>query len=148
MVMIVENLRESREDLDLKQKDVAEFFGIHFSTVSGWETGKDTIPIERLIDYANEYKLSLDYLFGLISKNIPYEPLNLDLDLLARNLTKLRTLNKYTQSGVAEKLNTNQSNYSHYETASNIIPTSFIFGLTRIYKPFSIDELFGRKRKF
>ena len=61
--MIVENLRNSRENLELKQKDVAEFFGIHFSTVSGWETGKDTIPIERLIDYANEYNYSLDYLF-------------------------------------------------------------------------------------
>ncbi len=85
--MIVKNLRSSRENLELKQKDVAEFFGIHFSTVSGWETGKDTIPLERLIDYANEYCLSLDYLFGLISKNEDYYPLNLDLDLLATNLT-------------------------------------------------------------
>ncbi len=33
--MIVENLRNSRENLELKQKEVAEFFGVHFSTVSG-----------------------------------------------------------------------------------------------------------------
>ena len=33
--------------------------------VSGWETGKDTIPLKRLIKYANHYNLSLDYLFGL-----------------------------------------------------------------------------------
>lgn len=49
--MIVKNLRESREMLDIKQKDVAKIFNVNFSTVSGWETGKDTIPLKRLIDY-------------------------------------------------------------------------------------------------
>ncbi len=145
--MIVENLKNSREELELKQKDVADLFGIHLSTVSGWETGKDTIPISRLIEYANEYSLSLDYLFGLISRNVDYYPLNLDLDVLATNLTSLRLKNNYTQILVAKKLNTNQSAYSHYENAHNIIPTSFIYGLTKIYEPFSIDELFGRKKK-
>lgn len=147
MIMILKNLRASREDLDLKQKDVADFFDLHFSTISGWETGKDTIPIERLIDYANEYSLSLDYLFGIISKNETYEPLEFDLDLLAKNLTELRLKNKVTQVFVAKKLNTSQSAYSHYENALNVIPTTFIYGLTKIYKPFSIDELFGRKKE-
>lgn len=145
--MILKNLRASREDLDLKQKDVADFFDLHFSTISGWETGKDTIPIERLIDYANEYSLSLDYLFGIISKNETYEPLEFDSDLLAKNLTELRLKNKVTQVFVAKKLNTSQSAYSHYENALNVIPTTFIYGLTNIYKPFSIDELFGRKKE-
>ena len=53
--MIVQNLRASREDIDVKQKDVAKFFKLHYSTISGWETGKDTIPIEKLIEYANQY---------------------------------------------------------------------------------------------
>lgn len=144
--MILKNLRASREDLDLKQKDIADFFDLHFTTISRWETGKDTIPIERLIEYANEYSLSLDYLFGIISKNEKYYPLDFDLDLLAKNLTELRLKNKVTQSFVAKRLNTSQSAYSHYENALNVIPTSFIYGLTKIYKPFSIDELFGRKK--
>lgn len=130
--------------MDLKQKDVAEFFGIHSSTVSGWETGKDTIPIIRLIEYANEFNYSLDYLFGLISKNEKYYPFDLDLELLAINLTNLRLKNNCPQELVAKRLNTNQSAYSHYENAVNIIPTSFLFGLTKIYDKFSIDELFGR----
>ena len=144
--MILKNFKSSREDLDLKQKDLADFFNLHYSTISGWETGKDTIPIERLIEYANEYFLSLDYLFGIISKNEKYSPIELDLELLAQELTKLRLANKYTQESVAKKLNTTQSAYSHYETATNIIPTIFIYGLTQIYKPFSIDALFGRKK--
>ena len=67
--MIIQNFKYSREELDLKQKDIAEMFGVHFTTVSGWETGKDTIPIERLVDYANRFHYSLDYLFGLTRHN-------------------------------------------------------------------------------
>ena len=144
--MIVKNFKLSRENLELKQKDLAEYFDLHFSTISGWETGKDTIPIERLIEYANEYSLSLDYLFGIVTKNKKYYPINIDLVELAHNLTELRIKNNFTQKEVAKKLNTSQSAYSHYETATNIIPTTFIYGLTKIYSPFSIDELFNRKQ--
>lgn len=73
--MILNNLKESREILDIKQKDIAEFFNINYSTVSGWETGEDTIPTRRLIEYANHYNFSLDYLFGLTRVNkekLPY----------------------------------------------------------------------------
>ena len=144
--MIIKNLRESREDLDLTQKDVAKFFDLDNTTISGWETGKDTIPLEKLVRYANEFNLSLDYLFGIISRNENYYPFELDFELLAKNLTALRLKNNFTQSYVAKKLNTAQSAYSHYETANNLIPTTFLYGLTKIYEPFSIDELFGRKK--
>lgn len=144
--MILKNFKDSREELGLKQKNLAEFFDLHFSTISGWETGKDTIPIDRLIEYANEYCLSLDYLFGIISRNEKYYPIKVDLVDLAHNLTELRLQNKRTQQYVAKKLNTSQSAYSHYETASNIIPTNFIYGLIMIYKPFSVDKLFGREK--
>ena len=38
--MIVQNFKYSREELDLKQKDIVKMFGVHFTTVSGWETGR------------------------------------------------------------------------------------------------------------
>ena len=145
--MIIKNLRKSRENLELKQKDLAEKYHLHFSTISGWETGKDTIPLERLIEYANEYSLSLDYLFGIVTTNKKYYPIDLDILELAKNLTDLRLKNQFTQTAVAKKLNTSQAAYSHYETATNLIPTAFIYGLTQIYKPFSIDALFNRKKR-
>lgn len=145
--MVIKNFKKSRENLDLKQKDIAKIFNIHYTTVSGWETGKDTIPIERLIDYANEFSLSLDYLFGIITKNEKYYPIKLDIMQLAHNLTELRLKNNLTQVVVAKKLNTSQAAYSHYETATNVIPTAFVYNLTKIYKPFSIDELFGREKE-
>lgn len=145
--MIVYNLRNSRENLELKQKDIAKMLGVHFATVSGWETGKDTIPLERLVEYANKFNFSLDYLFGLSNVNQNYIPLKLDLNIIAHNLRKFRKDNKMTQLEVAQKINTTQAAYAHYENAVNLIPTSFLFNLTKVYKPFSIDELLGRKKQ-
>lgn len=146
--MIVKNFKESREILDIKQKDIAEYFNVNFSTVSGWETGKDTIPLRRLIEYANHYNYSLDYLFGITrDSNNKYLPLEIDLELIATNLRKIRKKHNLTQEEVAKKLNTTQASYAHYELAQNLIPTAFLYNLTKIYKPFSIDQLLGRKKQ-
>ena len=144
--MIVKNFKESREELDLKQKDIAQLFNVHFTTVSGWETGKDPFPINRLIDYANIYGFSLDYLFGIIPRNIDYYPLIINKKVLADNFVKLRNNNNFTQEEIADKLNTSQSEISKWEKGDSIIPTSFLYGLTQVCSPFSIDELFGRKK--
>ena len=108
--MIIYNLRNSRENMDLKQKDIAEMFGVHFATVSGWETGKDTIPLERLIEYANRFNFSLDYLFGITKQNdTSYLPLEIDLNVIAQNLRKVRKSHNLTQEDVAKRINTDVS---------------------------------------
>lgn len=146
--MIIKNLRESRELIDKKQKDIAELMKVNFTTVSGWETGKDTIPLKRLIEYANYFNYSLDYLFGLTRTNdTNYLPLTIKLDLIAKNLKLLRKKHNLTQADVAKKINTTQASYAHYENAINLIPTTFLYNLTLIYSPFSIDELLGRKKQ-
>lgn len=144
--MIVRRLRETREELELKQKELTDFFGVTFSTISGWETGKDTIPLKQLIKYGNEYNYSLDYLFGLKNHNEQYKPLTIDLKVVGDNLRKIRKTHERTQQEVADALNTSQSSYAHYENARYLIPTSFIYGLSKIYKNFSIDEILGRKK--
>lgn len=146
--MIIKNLRNSRENIDLKQKDIAKYFDVNYSTISGWETGKDTIPLRRLVEYANHYKFSLDYLFSITKHNDSnYNDLYIDLEIIATNLRTLRKRNGMTQDEVAKKINTSQANYAHYETAVNLIPTTFLYNLTTIYKPFSIDALLGRKKQ-
>ena len=146
--MIIKNLRESRELIDKKQKDIAELMKVNFTTVSGWETGKDTIPLKRLIEYANYFNYSLDYLFGLTRTNdTNYLPLTINLDLMSKNLKLLRKKHNLTQADVAKKINTTQASYAHYENAINLIPTTFLYNLTLIYSSFSIDELLGRKKQ-
>ena len=140
--MIIKNLRESRERLDLKQIDVAKIFPVANSTVSGWETGKDTIPLKNLIKYANYYNYSLDYLFGLSNKKEITSTFEIDLNKISKKLKHLREINNMTQKEVAKHLNTSQSGYPHYENARNLITTTFLYSLTKIYKPFSIDDIF------
>ncbi len=143
--MIVKKFRASREDLDLKQVDLTTLFGVTNSTISGWETGKDTIPLRQLIKYANKFNFSLDYLFGLKDYNEKYLPLEINLNLIAKNLKDIRKKNKKTQQDVAKILNTSSSAYAHYENARYLIPTNFLFNLSLIYENFSIDKLLGRK---
>lgn len=145
--MIVNKFKAIREyELNMTQIELAKILGVHSSTISGWENRKDWIPIKRLIEFANLFNYSLDYIFGLVPKNVLFDKIQIDLPSLAKNLKALRIMNNMTQEQVAEKLNTNQNNYTHYETGINIIPTSFLYDLTKIYKPFSIDKLFNRKR--
>ena len=144
--MIVKNLRYSRENMGLKQKDLTTLFNVTYSTISGWETGKDTIPLRQLIKYANKYNYSLDYLFGLSKTNKEYLPLEIDLDIIAKNLKDIRKANKKTQEQIARVLNTSSGGYAHYENSRYLIPTNFIYSLALFYKDFSIDKTLGRKK--
>ena len=141
--MIVKNFKRSREDLDLKQKDIAKTFKVHFSTVSGWETGKDTIPLKQLIKYANHYKISLDYLLGFTSKN-KYIELEINLKEVGKKLRILRKRHNYTQTQIADKLNTSQSAYAHYESGMYLITTYFLYALLKIYKDVYADYIFKK----
>ena len=142
--MIVKNLRYTRENLGFKQKDLTSLFNVTYSTISGWETGKDTIPLRQLIKYANKYNFSLDYLFGLTNINKQYLPLEINLDIISKNLINIRKQKKKTQEQIAKVLNTSSGGYAHYENSRYLIPTNFIYNLAIYYKNFSIDEVLGR----
>ena len=129
--------------MDLKQKDIAKTFKVHFSTVSGWETGKDTIPLKQLIKYANHYKISLDYLLGFTSKN-KYIELEINLKEVGKRLRILRKRHNFTQEQIAKKLNTSQSAYTHYESGMYLITTYFLYALLKIYKDVSADYIFKK----
>lgn len=139
--MVIKNLRYSRESLDIKQKDLASFLGVHHSTYSGWETGKDTIPIKRLIKYANTYKFNIDYLFGF-SKNKSFPHLyTTDANIIGNNLRTLRKKYGFTQQQIADKLNCGRSTYTLYESGKNIISTEFLYALSKIYPNFSANYI-------
>ena len=145
--MKVKRLRETRENLDLKQIDLTDLFGVTYSTISGWETGKDTIPLKQLIKYANKYNYSLDYLLGLTDKNIEYKDLKINLNTLATNLRKKRKQYGKTQQQIADIINTSQPSYAHYENARYLMPLNFLYNLSKIYNDLSVDEMLGRKTK-
>lgn len=145
--MLEKRLKETREKLELKEKEIALILGVSNKTVSGYETGYDTIPMKNLINYANAFNLSLDYLFGLTDENKSYLPVIINKRAIGQNLKELRRINNKTQEYIANKINVAVGAYSNYENGKYLISVRTIKGLIRIYNPFSIDKLFDRKAK-
>ncbi len=65
-------LKDLREDLDIKQKDIADYLHIKQNTYSQYENGQRQLPIEVLILLAKYYNVSTDYILGLTDLKTPY----------------------------------------------------------------------------
>jgi len=63
-------IRQLREDLDLKQSDLAKETGIDQRTISNYETGKSNPDSFALIRLADFFNVSIDYL--VCRTNIDY----------------------------------------------------------------------------
>lgn len=55
-------IRDLREDMDLRQSDLAEKTGIDQRTISNYETGKTAPDAYALIKLADFFGVSIDYL--------------------------------------------------------------------------------------
>ena len=141
--MIVKRLKDTREDLDLTQKQVGKVLKVSNSTVSGWETGKDTIPLRKLINYCNTYEFSLDYIFGLTRKNNFYTPIKINLNNIGNNIKNIRIKNNLTQEQLADILNTDHALISYYENGLRLINTSFLYSMAVKFN-YSIDKIISK----
>lgn len=62
--MNISRLKDLREDMDLKQKQIADIIKTTQQQYSKYEIGERLIPIDKLIILANYYNVSLDYIVG------------------------------------------------------------------------------------
>lgn len=60
--MVYKNIRNLREDRDLKQKDLAALLNVFQNTYSQYETGVIEITASTLIKLADFYGVSVDFL--------------------------------------------------------------------------------------
>ncbi len=60
--MAFKNLRNIREDNDIRQREVAEYLHISQNTYSQYETGVIALTADVLIKLAEYYHCSVDYL--------------------------------------------------------------------------------------
>lgn len=67
-----ERIRNLREDHDLKQKDLAIYLNCSQVSYSYYEIGKRDIPSSVLIQLAEYYNCSVDYLLGLTDNPTAY----------------------------------------------------------------------------
>lgn len=67
-----QRIRDLREDHDLFQKDLADYLSCTQVCYSNYEMGKRDLPTEVLIQLAQFYSTSVDYLLGLTDEKQPY----------------------------------------------------------------------------
>lgn len=85
-------IRDLREDMDLRQIDVATATGIDQKTLSNYETGKTNPDSVALIKLADFFGVSIDYLVGYSSISIKS---NRDISLrLEKIISELNELQK------------------------------------------------------
>lgn len=63
-------IRDLREDMDLRQIDVAKATGIDQKTLSNYETGKTNPDSFALIKLADFFHVSIDYLVGRLNIDV------------------------------------------------------------------------------
>ena len=63
---IYQRLKDTREDMDKKQEDIAFVLNISRQQYQLYECGKREMPMHHFVTLARYYNVSLDYLAGLI----------------------------------------------------------------------------------
>ena len=67
-MMYFPRLRDSREDADKTQQQIADYLNMQRSVYRRYELGEREIPVWALIKLAEYYHVTTDYLLGLTPK--------------------------------------------------------------------------------
>ena len=67
------NIRNLREERDLRQRQLAEVLHVSQNTYSQYETGVIELTAEKLVLLADFYDVSVDYLLGRTEIMKPYK---------------------------------------------------------------------------
>ena len=73
LVIVMNRLRDLREDKDLTQSDVAKILSCSQTTYSRYESENLNIPVISLKKLAKFYNTSIDYLVGITNEKKPYK---------------------------------------------------------------------------
>lgn len=144
--MNYEIIKELRDYYDKTQQEMADILNVGRSTYAGWENGIDSIPLLKLNELCNYYKISLDYICGLINnKKINKNKTVIDMVNIGIKLKEIRTLNKDTQDTTAKAIGIDQSTYSRYEQGQTMITVYQLIEFAKHYNV-SIDYICNKSK--
>lgn len=139
--MKFKKIKKLRINHNLNQEELAQILEVNRSTYTGWELGTNTIPLRKLFEISNYYKVSIDYITGLNkNNNYIYSSNKINFKIVGKNLKELRKSFRLTQKDIANLLNISVSAYTLYELGKILIPTSYIYKLAKKFQC-SIDEI-------
>lgn len=140
-MMLDNNLKYCREELEMTQDELGYVFGVSRKTVAGWENNHDTMPLPKLVKFSNLYKYSLDYVTGLIRSNNNYKEVGkLNKKAIGLNLKNVRTKLGLTQKQIADECMITQATYSGYETGKYLVTSLTLYTICLNHK-LSIYEI-------
>lgn len=67
-------IKDLREDADLTQQFIADYLMCDQSLYSKYERGIRQVPLDIIVDLADYYGVTTDYIIGLADKKDPYKP--------------------------------------------------------------------------
>lgn len=71
IVMVFQRLEDLRIDSDLRQRDIAEYLHMQLEVYRRYEKGIREIPVWAVIQLADFYKTSTDYILGRTNRRDP-----------------------------------------------------------------------------
>lgn len=137
-------IKELREELNIKQKEIANILNISRGLYSQYEIADKIIPVYHLNTLSNYFNVPIDYLLGLTSqKKKVTSKSQIDINSFAQRFKIIRKELGLTQEKLANFLNTSHSVISAYENGKTLILTSFLYNFCLKYN-ISADYLLGK----
>ena len=140
-------LEDLKEEKNLKSKDIAKEFKINKSTYSEWENNKIPIPTKRIIQFADFYKVNIDYLLKFTDKKQRISSQTL-LNMINIGIRIKQILNeeKLSLRGLGEKINFSYTSLAAYEKGKRLINYNALISISKLNN-YSIDWILGRSNK-
>ena len=127
----------------MTQEKVSNDLNINRVQYCQYENDYFNVPIKHLINIAQYYQVSIDYLFDLTNEAEDHYKNIADIKIAGNRLKEFRKENKLTQKKLALILNTTYSNIAFYEKGRNFIATPFLYQICHKYH-ISADYLLGK----
>ncbi len=138
--MINNNIKYIREELEMTQEELGLIFGVTGATVSGWENNNDTMPLPKMVKFANLYHYSIDYITGLSRKNEYSLIKKIDKREIGTKLKTIRQKLGLTQKKLADECMITQQSYSLYENGKTLVTSLVLYTICYNHK-LSIDKI-------
>jgi len=143
--------REIREELELKQHEVANRIGLSRGGYSNIEAETANIKLKDFLNYCNTFNCTMNYVAKLadVNKSYTLTKINkIDKHIISKRLSLLEKDNGKEAKDIAKLLGIAKSTYSNYKNVNknNTIQTLMLRKLSQEYG-YTMDWLIGRSEK-
>lgn len=143
--------REIRDELELKQINIATKINISRGAYANIEAETANIKLKDFLIYCNVFNFTMDFVANLDSQNRISDIQNIDnIDkiILSEHLNILEKENHKQAQDIAKELGIQKSTYSEYKNpkSNNMIQTLMLKQLAKTYD-YSMDWLVGRSNQ-